>query len=307
MRKPMRSSHKQPKFGEMANIVKLITGASLISFSGVYVKWAHVEPLVSAFYRMFFGGIILLIFVFAIRERIRFSFVALAFAAAAGIAFSLDLMAWHRSILYIGPGLATILGNFQVFIMVFCGIVFFKERVGGRFVFSVLLAFVGLFFITGIQWHSYHPEYRTGIYLGLLTAVFYAIYLLMLRRSQQHPKSPSALASLAVITAISAASMGLFAWGQGQSLAIPDRSSLFALLAYGVSSQFVGWWLIAKSMPLIKNSLGGFILLLQPVLSFVWDILLFDREVDGPTLVGLAIALYAIYLGATTNLKRTKS
>ena len=43
-----------------AAILSLLIGAVLISFSGVWVKTAHVAPNVSAFYRVFFGGIILL-------------------------------------------------------------------------------------------------------------------------------------------------------------------------------------------------------------------------------------------------------
>ncbi len=36
-------------------LIALTAGAMLISFSGVWVKFAHVAPTVSAFYRVFLG------------------------------------------------------------------------------------------------------------------------------------------------------------------------------------------------------------------------------------------------------------
>ena len=42
-------------------IVHLIAGAVMTSFSGVWVKVSHVSPTISAFYRVLFGGIFLLI------------------------------------------------------------------------------------------------------------------------------------------------------------------------------------------------------------------------------------------------------
>jgi hypothetical protein len=43
---------------------------------------------------------------------------------ACGLFFALDLFCWHASILHIGPGLATIIDNFQVFVLTTVGILF---------------------------------------------------------------------------------------------------------------------------------------------------------------------------------------
>ena len=49
-------------------LLGLVAGAIMISFSGVWVKISHVTPTVSAFYRVFFGGIILLVMALVRRE-----------------------------------------------------------------------------------------------------------------------------------------------------------------------------------------------------------------------------------------------
>jgi drug/metabolite transporter (DMT)-like permease len=51
-------------------------------------------------------------------------------------------------------------------------------------------------------------------------------------------------------------------------------------------------------LPAVFASLAGFILLLQPSLAFVWDVLLFQRPTSLMNWVGVSIVLFAIYLGS---------
>jgi drug/metabolite transporter (DMT)-like permease len=93
--------------------------------------------------------------------------------------------------------------------------------------------------------------------------------------------------------------LGLLALGEGGSLAIPDISSSVALGAYGVFSQAVGWILISKGLPGVRVSLAGLLILIQPSLAYVWDILFFGLPVTPMKLAGTLMALSAIYLGST--------
>jgi drug/metabolite transporter (DMT)-like permease len=56
-------------------------------------------------------------------------------------------------------------------------------------------------------------------------------------------------------------------------------------------------------MPKIRTSLTGFILLLQPALSFIWDVLFFSRPTNLINWLGVIITLVAIYMGVTGNIK----
>jgi drug/metabolite transporter (DMT)-like permease len=46
---------------------------------------------------------------------------------------------------------------------------------------------------------------------------------------------------------------------------------------------------------------AGLALLLQPTLSFVWDVLFFSRPMTAMELLGAGIALIAIYLGTARS------
>ena len=173
-------------------LLQTTLGAMMISFSAVWVRLAQVSPTASAFYRVFFGGIFLLAILVWRRERLWQGWLFSGFSLLAAFFFALDLYAWHRSIIYVGPGLATILSNFQVFLMPVAGFLLYGERLNLRFGLSVLLAVAGLFMIVGLPWDQLAPDYRVGIIYGLATAVFYTGFLVTLRRLQSHTARPSA-------------------------------------------------------------------------------------------------------------------
>ncbi len=289
------------KSTETSGAVMVATGAVLISFSAVFVKLAHVSPTMAGFYRTFFGGIMLLIILGIRREALWRGASFFFLGIFCGGVFSLDLFFWHISIHYVGPGLATILANFQVFLLALYGVLVLREPVAIRTMAAIPLAFLGLFLLAGINWRQLGETYRLGVVLGLATAVCYAVYLLALRKLQSQKKAPSAMANLAVISMVSALLLGLAAWLQNDPFAIPDRQSLFALAAYGLLSQVIGWVLITKGLARLRSSLVGLLILLQPALSFAWDILFFNRETDLFGAVGAALSLTAIYLGTTAK------
>ena len=284
-----------------SSVLMVIIGAVMISFSGVYVKLAHVSPTVSGFYRMFFGGICLVLIVFLKKDKIwdgLDTFILLLFC---GLFFALDLFVWHKSVLYIGPGLSTILANFQVFFLAIIGITFLGEKKGIKPFLSIPMAIIGLFLIVGIKWRMLDHEYKIGILLGLLTAIFYTAYLLTLRSVQTNKNRLSPFANLSIISISSACILLVISLTQGESLLIPDTQSYISLLAYGIFSQVLGWVLISKGMPNLDISIVGLILLLQPTLAFIWDILFFHHKTTITGIIGVIITLTAIYLGSTRN------
>ncbi len=279
-------------------------GAVLISFSAVFVKLAHVSPTMAGFYRTFFGGIILLVILVIRREALWKGAFFLTLGVFCGVVFALDLFFWHLSIHFVGPGLATILANFQVFLLALYGVLVLKEPVNWRTVLAIPLAVFGLFLLAGVHWRQLGEIYRLGVVSGLATAGCYAVYILALRRLQSEKNAPSAMANLAVISLVSALILGAAAWLRADRFTIPDTQSLLSLAGYGLFSQVIGWVLITRGLTRLRSSLVGLLILLQPALSFTWDILFFHRETDLYGACGAMLALTAIYLGTTAGARK---
>ncbi len=283
-------------------VLKLLAGAVMISFSAVFVKIAHVEPAVSAFYRMAIGGLFLLIIIALTRKWNRLPSHAFFLMILSASCFILDLIVWHQSIFYVGPGLATILANFQVFILAGTGLFLYKERLGPRYIISVSLAVMGLglLILPGTEASS-APHFYFGVVLGLVTALAYSGYLLSLRSLQKRHRDLSPLLVIAIISVLTAIGIGLHVATSGASFVIPDTQTFLALIAYGVMGQVLGWVLISKGIAYVETSKAGLILLLQPTLSFLWDILFFNRPTGLLDLTGATLAIMAIYLGTTSR------
>ncbi|HEX6930055.1 MAG TPA: DMT family transporter [Gammaproteobacteria bacterium] len=278
-------------------MLQLVFGVVMISLSGVFVKLVDVDPTASAFYRMFFGGAVLAVITLVRRETLRLDARTLVFAVIAAAWFAGDLFVWHRSILYVGPGLATLLANFQVFLLALAGILLYRERPGLRLLVAIPLAFAGLVLLVLPEWLSLGEDYRLGVILGLVTAVCYAGYTLTLRASRIGNSTSSNFSNMAVLSLACAAILAPVTLAGGESFAIPGWQDFGWLVIYGVTAQLFGWVLISQSLPRLKASTVGLVLLLQPVSAFTWDFLLFDRQLELIQFAGGVVALVAIYLG----------
>lgn len=276
--------------------LELVLGAIAISFSAVFVKLVHVAPTVSGFYRMFFGGLILLGVMLYRRERLHFGPKAWLLLMLAALFFALDLFFWHRSILYVGPGVATLLANFQVFVMAGVGVLFLKEHLSLPQWLAILMAMAGLVLLVGADWTHLPPLYHRGVILALISAVAYAGYLLALR-STRNATAGSSFGAITVISLATAAILAVSMQAEGESFAIPGWRDGVWLLLYGLVPQVLGWVLISNSMHKVGASQVGLILLLQPAGAFIWDSLFFGRHFSVAELAGAAITLVAIYLG----------
>jgi len=291
----MRGAADPPR----AALLEMMLGAAAISTTSLFVKVAHVGPTMSAFYRMGFGGVMLLAGLVAFGRWRRVRAAELAWLTIPAIAFAADLALWHRSILYVGPGLATLLGNFQVFLMALAGFALYREKLGGFFLAGVALAFLGLYLLVGLDWSAVGAQYRLGVVLGVVTGFAYAVYMLSTRHAQRAGHVRLAPAQLLCVTSLLCAGvLGIVGAIEGDSFAIPDAQGWASLLGLAFFGQVLGWVLLTRAMPRLPASLIGLLLLLQPALSFVFDVVLFARPTRATDWIGVALSLVGIFVGS---------
>lgn len=282
-------------------MISLFTGAAIISFAAVFVRAASVGADTSAFYRMVFGGLALAVLMWrqgALGSVNRKVFIH---AAVCGLFFALDIMCWHRSILYLGPGMATLLGNLQVFVLTGVSVFVFRDRPGSLFYLGVPLALLGLYLIVGLGWESATQDHRAGVFWGLSTAVSYSGYVLGLKLSIPRLGECRRHALMTGVPLFTALYIGAFMLATSESFVIPSFTDLGLLLALGLLCQAVGWLFITRGMQGVSAALVGLGLLLQPLLSYVWDVVFFAKPLGMAEVTGAALALIGIYLGLVSG------
>ena len=284
-----------------AALTRMLLGACLIGSNGLMVRLSGLPPTVSAFWRMALAGVLFALLVTLHRGWRPIPARAWAWLAIPAVAFAADLWLWHRSILIVGPGLATLLGNAQVFFMALAGALLFGERIGAAFVAGLALAAFGLWLLLGGDWASLPSEYRWGVWLGLGTGVCYAVYNLTLKRTQSEadcdaPGAASTEQVLCIAAFGTALLLGIVVRVEGHSFAIPDLRTLAILLALAGIGHCLAWSLISRAMARLPVTLIGLLLLLQPLIAFLLDVLVLHHDASGREWLGLGVALAGIFV-----------
>jgi len=293
---------KTEKSSSLKFLITLSLGAFCISFAAIFVKLVGRDilgPTAIGFWRTFFGAGILFLWVIIKKDSLRLPLPLLGLSLIAGFIFFLDLFFWHRSILYSGAGMATILANTQVFWVAVWGVFVFKEKLRLGFWFLIFFAFIGVVLLIGVGSEvKFSSIYLEGVIFGLLTGVIYSSYIIVLKITGQKKECPGFITLMAWISLFSS----LFFWvamlTESDTFILPDILTVFILLALALVVQVLGWLLISSSLPKLKASQSGLILLLQPVLATIWGIIFFSEHLYWMQLVGAVITLAAIYWGS---------
>ena len=274
-----------------------------IAFSGIFYRWAAVTPETGTVFRAVFGLPLLVLVAWA--ERRRYGPLPgrnVRLALLAGLFFAGDLTAWHHAIEAVGAGLATVLGNLQVLFVGLAAWLLLGER-PSRAVFTALpIVLVGVILISGlIDADAYGRDPALGVLLGVLTAVCYAAYLLIIRqvgRDLRRPAGPVALS-----TAATAGAALLYGTATSTFQPVPPAESLAWLALLGVTAQSAGYLLISISLPRLPAVLTSIILLAQPVSTVLLSMVLLAETPSAAQLAGVALVIGGIAL-ATVPLGR---
>jgi len=288
-------------------ISRVLVGAVLISFSAILVPLAGVSPALAAFYRVAIGGIALLIFAWLRGESMLLKPRFLFYVSAAGFAFAVDLVFWHMSIYRVGPGIATLLANFQVVLMAISGWLFWRERLRWGVVSGIFLALIGLLLIVITAPGGGHRAFLSGIGYGLISALAYACYLLVLRLAGGGETQHAPAFYMGLVSFATAIPLALWLLVESRSFVVPHLHSWLWLLLYGLGPQAAGWLLISIALPRMPMALAGLLLLLQPALTFEWAHLIFYRRFTALELIGAGLALVGLYLGIRFRQARFKA
>jgi drug/metabolite transporter (DMT)-like permease len=284
-----------------------VAGALVIAFSAILVRLSGVSPSTSAFYRCAYALPVLAVLMWA--ERRRYgprTWAERRWPLLAGLFFAGDLVAWHHSIEAVGAGLATVLGNTQVAIVGIAAWLLLKERPNRATLVAVPIVLTGVVLISGVIGEgAYGRAPAFGAALGLLTALFYAGFLLVLRHGNHDLRRPAGPLFDATLTG----ALGCLAAGLvlGEIQIAPVWPAHGWLIVLAMTSQVLAWLLISVSLPRLPAVTTSVVLTLQPVGSVLLGMVLLDEAPSPLQLLGVAVVITGIVVasvGRTPRLRR---
>jgi drug/metabolite transporter (DMT)-like permease len=165
------------------SLIALFAGATFIALSPIWVRVSDVGPTASAFWRVTLAVPLLwgLFFSLKTNETKKIPRAQRPLLLATGIAFAGDLAFWHWSIQYTSVANSTLLANLASIFVTLAAWVLWKQRPSGLFLTGLATALLGVGLLVraslaGLSGTS--PTALLGDALGVVTAMFYAWYLL---------------------------------------------------------------------------------------------------------------------------------
>ena len=273
------------------------TAAVGISFAAILFVLSGASPSTATVFRCLYA--VPLLWWLMRREEAVYggrSPAARRWALLAGVFFAGDLLLFHHAILLMGAGLATVLVNVQVVIVMVAAWLIWGERPSLAQAVAVPIALAGVAFISGLlDAGAYGEDPLLGSVLAILTAVCYAGYLLLLRkgRDRRHAAGPIFDATLACgLTALAA---GLVV---GDFDPLPSLPMHAWLLLLALSAQVGGQVMIATALPRLPAVTTSLILLIQPILATILAMIVLSESPSNAQLLGVIFVIAGVLLGS---------
>jgi drug/metabolite transporter (DMT)-like permease len=280
------SSSKVDRLG----VAALIVGTSITAWSGVQARFLDVGPLAGAAWRMGLAVPALAAWMrLAQRERLGGADLkgAAGLLILAGLAFALDIGAFHISLAGTTVANASFIGNIAPVFVVVGGALIFRERPTWRVWLALGCALVGAWVMAGMLAPT---DIGFGDAFALASAVGFAVYLLLIKQLREKLDGATATLWSAAAAAIA---LALAAWLRGETM-VPSTALGWAMVVtLGVVTHAMGQGLTSVALGRAPVALVGLVILAQPPFSalIAWGVL-------GEAMTALQIAGGAVILAA---------
>ncbi|OGU55643.1 MAG: hypothetical protein A2V66_10210 [Ignavibacteria bacterium RBG_13_36_8] len=278
--------------------LSLAFGILCIGFSAIFVKFAGVSGFVSAFYRVFFAGIVIIPWWFLSKKSLPGN-KDLFLILLGGFFFAIDLVLWNSSLLYTSAATSTLLANSAPIWIGLGALFILKEKLDSRFWLGLLIAILGGSILLGLEaWRSLN--FNIGDLLALAASFFYASYLMVTQRARMRIDTLTFMTFAVLSGIIVIFLMNLAVCSQ--FIGYSDKTWI-SLIALALITHLGGWLSINYALGHLKATKASVTLLAQAVVTAIVAIPLLDEQLSVNQVVGGILVLMGIYL---VNRRRVK-
>jgi drug/metabolite transporter (DMT)-like permease len=280
----------------------LALGLLLIGVSPILIKLADAPGIITAFYRMAIGGIVLTPFflIAKLKYKTKLPKKGILLAIAAGILLGADMAFWSTGIMASNATLPTLVGNLSPLWVGIGAIFYFKEKQNTGFWLGVILAIIGISLLL-LKDELQSGDIAKGVLYGLFAGIFYAGYQLSTQSGRKHLNT---LNYLYFSTVSTACSLGILSIILDLSFTGYPTETWKYWLIMGIVIQVIAWFFINYSQGSLPASVVAPTLLGQPILTAIFSIPLLGEPMTIWLFTGGIIIIAGIYIVHFTRNKK---
>jgi drug/metabolite transporter (DMT)-like permease len=208
----------------------------------------------------------------------------------AGLFFVGDLAVWHWSIVLTSVANATLLANLAPIFVTLAAWIIFRQAPTGMFLAGLAFALAGMAFLIGGDFEMTRGALLGNI-LGVVTAMFYAGYQMVVTRLRAEVSTASIMAWSSAITTVVLLPLAL---ASGEQFLPVSSMGWIKLFGLALISQAAGQSLIAYAMAHLPATLSSVGLLLQPVIAALLAAALLGEAMHALQIAGGVMTLAGI-------------
>jgi drug/metabolite transporter (DMT)-like permease len=270
----------------------LLLGAAAIAFAPIFVRLSDTSPTASAFWRVALALAPLWIWVRLSPRSERAAPLPWKPLIIAGLCFAGDLGAWHVSIAYTSVANSTLEANFAPIFVTLGAWLLFRQRVSRLFLIALGVTLGGAVLLIGPNF-ALGGRALQGDALGVLTAMFYAGYMLAIKSASERTTTAGIMA---VSTTVAAVALLPYSLATADVFLPQSAAGWLVLIGLALIPHIAGQSLIAYGFAHLPASFSSVSLLLQPVLAAFYAWVLLGEAVGPAQMLGGLVVLAGIYL-----------
>ena len=276
--------------GYIAGIVSAIT-FGMNPFFGIQLYQENVQPLSVLFYRFLFASLMLGSCMLVKRQKFSFDLKLLPHVLAGGILLALTCLAWFSSFKIMDSGIgATIMFVYPVIVAAIM-ITGFKEKLTIQVIAATVLALAGV----GILCRpgSGAAVNALGVFYVLLSAFFYAVYIVILKVTRLKEIAPDTL----TFYTMGIGALIFLAVLKGVDLQmLPSFKALGNALGLAFFPSLLSFWLIAVAVKYIGATKSAILGALEPVTAVIIGVAFFSEKFTWALLGGIVCILSSVVI-----------
>ncbi len=298
-----------PSDGVLA-LAAVTFGATMIGVAPILVRLSELGALSTAFHRMAFASLaagLLTALLPAPAERRPARAGDLLLLAGAGLFFAGDLAFFHTALGHTSVANATLLVNLAPVLVGLGAWGLYGERPTARYLGGLALAVGGAVWLSSAGTGgdgSGGGASLTGDLQAVIAAVFYAAYLLALKRLRAvFP------AATLIVWSSAAAALALLALAllTGESLLPASLEGWLVVAALGLVGQALGQGMVAQSLRQLPVGYSSLVLLLQPLVAGALAWLLFGEVLLAGQIAGGLLLLAGLVIARPAGPRRVST
>ncbi|HKQ39246.1 MAG TPA: DMT family transporter [Verrucomicrobiae bacterium] len=272
-------------------LLAVVAGAVGIGFAPIWVRLSETGPTATAFWRVALALPLLWIRAKPVSQKPWLMIVA------CGFLFAADLTLWHWSLKLTSVTNSTLLSNLAPLFVTLAAHWLFQEKITPLFMVGLFLGIAGMVVLVG---KSFQFGNLKGDMLAVITAVFYAGYLLSVKQLRRVMDPITVMMWSGLFSAPCFLAVAVLS---GDTLVPATVQGWIIVAALAVVSHIGGQTLIAYALGRLPASFSSITLLLQPVVAalLAWPILgepVTTRQVIGGIVILAGIALAHLQLSS---------